>query len=1716
LENHFYEFSIHVNFDKIKGKEFCVVDILNNPIFLLDTNPYKEIVRKRYERLNHPEANKLIANLMLEIGKGLYSSKQRMIFELLQNADDTPAGEEVKFHIDAYGDYLLIMHNGLPFSKDDVEAITSAAESTKRNEKKKTGYKGIGFKSVFTDSEEVIIKSGGFLFAFQKNYPGFEFFDSFYFDNIRYKENPKYLEEDKEKFSKQRESYNNLTDIPWQLIPIWLDEIPTALAESAIEQYNNNVGIALKFGRERIHEYLEAINIFASKPHFLLFLRNISLFKSLKNDNLKVSKSNENPVTIEKTNDSEENISITYYKKEIDIIVSDEELHHEGVLIYRKSRKNEFDGVTYYFSTDEKGLSEMVEIPPKLAAFDSITITFAAPIINDQIQAEDKHTASSFFTYLPMKEQRMHLPFLVNADFVPDSSREKLQGDNKWNEFLIAKIAKNHVLWLSEIAEYCSEHNVIEPKYLSLLLDNPIEEEESMSLLISKYNSVYLNTIAETAFILSAENNVLRADEIIIDKTDISKILGNDLFYKLSATDKKLPRRGLNITNLDSSYLNIETFRFKNIETNLATEEQISTFKNAVESLSDSAYMKFLLWLDDIVQINDVDKEWLKKLPLIKFQNQVLSIEDALKKENLIIRTNQIDSVSDILIKLNFLLSPVPLDKFTHIWDKLDVYNSGKGIFEQIASSNSFGKLNATEKSRLIVFFEGLEKVGETKYAQQLALFKGKSGRSLKPLSRLISNSIIVPAWLVPLQISLEEETALGTAFKKYLISEKLLSKVFCDATLFEEIIANVTESQLTEFYEYALNLFKVNNEKTEGKESTAGLSDLPWAFSSSAQKFVKSDVLYFPDSLSKLSQDKYKKVSEAIKAATENVTPDFRSVSLLKALALGTKRIELLNSIKIGEIISKDSINEFLDWLEDSKEKAFFDKFYLIPVENGYKICSSVYTAENSDVVGKKIQYFSNNPKLIEYIKKVDKTSDFVLADSYFYTENRNEIGLYDNDKLYQKLIELGLTDLSFVDFFDKTVSDETKLNYLMGLREFKISTKVVYDNSSSEYKLMKLACDVLTGTIETSEKSEIINGLNKFRSIIVVDDHLFTSRDKSDDIYFPDPIKVELLIKRSDVLPETTEEAFSVSAILNSFESLPNKQLIKIFELRKEHPNLIFEKLIKKGTIELNPRQAFFLVIYLIFNPQKLNDAKGLGLKFLTNENNLKDFINIYFEHKSIVQTNAIYGFNSKSIILDKDFAIKSEVTPSWLIEWMAEGEKNEEKIAYLEQLGVNSEKSAVAKFRKAILEKDLNQININRELITEVQLLKNTLVWLSEKNIPLNKDLLKPIYTKLELLKADIEALLLPVLKEIGVDEYKLVQLKEGETIYVMLDSWAEHKHTIFEFLVKGGGKVTDNVLPLKYITDFKALQLTPAEIIQKEEIIKNSELFNEEYYKNWRKKEEHKIFIYKGKEIPVSLNLGILEVIKINGNYAKKIDNKFYIAESKKDNFFRYLEGLMEVDVLESLELAKNKWNNNPPSEEPPTDTPQGPKFTTEEIETWKKLFGNEIPETFYKDINLGACVTALNVLDKKGFDVSRVDLKECTQYAQLEPIFDTSGLGYTYMCRSAKQGLLYLTANAWNRLDDGSISLFAKTGNKPEDYMIFDNKQSILDECKTEFQIMRFKTGLNSEGIDLLLTGDYPDMKEIWLLFLINNNEKYSSIFGKINGQEENPDYDNFG
>lgn len=53
----------------------------------------------------------------------------------MQNADDAASQKGVCIKVKTNGDYLIVSHNGYSFDKDDFDAITSAANGTKKQMK---------------------------------------------------------------------------------------------------------------------------------------------------------------------------------------------------------------------------------------------------------------------------------------------------------------------------------------------------------------------------------------------------------------------------------------------------------------------------------------------------------------------------------------------------------------------------------------------------------------------------------------------------------------------------------------------------------------------------------------------------------------------------------------------------------------------------------------------------------------------------------------------------------------------------------------------------------------------------------------------------------------------------------------------------------------------------------------------------------------------------------------------------------------------------------------------------------------------------------------------------------------------------------------------------------------------------------------------------------------------------------------------------------------------------------------------------------------------------------------------------------------------------------------------------------------------------------------------------------------------------------------------
>lgn len=91
-----------------------------------------------------------------------YKDRTHFLFELLQNAEDAKA-TSVRLYLRR--NMLIIEHNGILFSKDDVVSITKVAKSTKSaGGAGNIGRFGIGFKSVYAYASTPKIYSGDYAF----------------------------------------------------------------------------------------------------------------------------------------------------------------------------------------------------------------------------------------------------------------------------------------------------------------------------------------------------------------------------------------------------------------------------------------------------------------------------------------------------------------------------------------------------------------------------------------------------------------------------------------------------------------------------------------------------------------------------------------------------------------------------------------------------------------------------------------------------------------------------------------------------------------------------------------------------------------------------------------------------------------------------------------------------------------------------------------------------------------------------------------------------------------------------------------------------------------------------------------------------------------------------------------------------------------------------------------------------------------------------------------------------------------------------------------------------------------------------------------------------------------------------------------------------------------------------------------------------------------
>lgn len=497
------------------------------------------------------------ADSITTLSVDLYTDANRFIYELLQNADDSYVkGDGVKVWIEVFDNELVVAHSGKAFDEKDIKGICNINNGTKKSDLKKTGYKGIGFKSVFGQSNKVVLYTDGEFFRFDSSYD---------------------FEWKWDKLQKEWEEENNrVFQYPWQIIPIYTksEEVKNEI-KNFVSEIGATVATILKINN--IKETIDAIQSLSRNTNMFLFLKNIVEI-NFKDKVITIDRSNKNGIILNRGKTSQTEWLI----KDVNLNVSEEV---------------------------KSTLLEERHIPSKLLEADNIEMTFATQIDKNGIVILEKKDRV-LYSYLPTGETKYSLPVLVNTSFLISANRESIHKDSKWNQWLFECISYEIFKWVSElvISEVSYEAYKLIPEEISLGDD-----------LAKSYNRGINKAKKDIAFILSRNNTIIKISEGLIDFTYLSEksfigeepiknfitsqnsILTTKFFVKECASWSKLKNLG------------VSSFGWKEFRVFLNSKY----FKETHSIEKNIELIRFLRLCCNLEKVKDVTKEYVCNLPFI-------------------------------------------------------------------------------------------------------------------------------------------------------------------------------------------------------------------------------------------------------------------------------------------------------------------------------------------------------------------------------------------------------------------------------------------------------------------------------------------------------------------------------------------------------------------------------------------------------------------------------------------------------------------------------------------------------------------------------------------------------------------------------------------------------------------------------------------------------------------------------------------------------------------------------------------------------------------------------------------------------------------------------------------------------------------------------------------------------------------------------------------
>ncbi|CAF4230859.1 unnamed protein product [Rotaria sp. Silwood2] len=409
----------------------------------------------------------------------LYTDPMRFLFELIQNSDDAYKDLPTKNPllrlavIDQH--YLIVANYGKGFDERDVRGVCGVGSGTKRQDREKTGYKGLGFKAVFGQSNYVLIASKGEYFRFEADAAEFQW-------NLRWgKDRASWEAANSQKF-----------EYPWQICPIWTEkaELPKLIQQWLFSQPEI---VACIIYVKDMPEIKKSLKTLINQAHVFMFLRRIR--------DIRISIDSSTETVLQVTQLRDRSIKIG----DGDGHIISHWLLHSCVL-----------------PVPDEALTDHY-LPEKLQQIKEIDLTLAVKINQNNCFEPVRGSDSILFAYLPTKISIYNLPILVNGQFIINASREHIRIDSSWNQWLFSCIPEQMFKWVQILTK---DHKWRNKAYD--LLPNRIPTKDQLA---DRYNQALDSSVKTVPFLLGIHTNSLLLSQAVIDLTLFAsdECLGHEL-----------------------------------------------------------------------------------------------------------------------------------------------------------------------------------------------------------------------------------------------------------------------------------------------------------------------------------------------------------------------------------------------------------------------------------------------------------------------------------------------------------------------------------------------------------------------------------------------------------------------------------------------------------------------------------------------------------------------------------------------------------------------------------------------------------------------------------------------------------------------------------------------------------------------------------------------------------------------------------------------------------------------------------------------------------------------------------------------------------------------------------------------------------------------------------------------------------------------------------